>query len=93
MDSNLTAYVYFGMSDENIQEMQNMPQDGDSFEEKGKNAPERGNIPGNGSGLEDTKGAPGADGRPQTEENSWQEKMAEERDNAFPENERKEDGQ
>ncbi len=93
LDSNLTAYVYFGMSDENIQEMQNMPQDGDSFEEKGKNAPERGNIPGNGSGLEDTKGAPGADGRPQTEENSWQEKMAEERDNAFPENERKEDGQ
>ena len=32
LDSNLTAYVYFGMSDEMMQEMQNRPQDGIGLE-------------------------------------------------------------
>ncbi len=32
LDSNLTACVYFGMSDEMMQEMQNMPQDGIELE-------------------------------------------------------------
>lgn len=37
LDSNLTAYVYFGMSDEMIQEMENMQQGGDnSFPENGR---------------------------------------------------------
>lgn len=37
LDSNLTAYVYFGMSDEMIQQMENMPQGGDnSFPEIGR---------------------------------------------------------
>lgn len=41
LDSNLTSYVYFGMSDEMIQEMQNMPQNGGS-----NPAGENGGVPG-----------------------------------------------
>lgn len=57
LDSNLTAFVYFGMSDEMMQEMQNMPQEmtnmpqdgGGNQEGDGGNIPEGGNMPQPGS--------------------------------------------
>ncbi len=77
LDSNLTAYVYFGMSDEMMQEiqnmpqkMQNMPQDGEDRPGRdGRGVPEKGNMPENGPETEAIKGNPEAKDRPQEGEN------------------------
>ena len=83
LDSNLTAYVYFGMPDEMIQEMQNVPQDGGGYLQKnGKDVPKGEDVP----GMEGVKEAPKADDRPQMEES-----VAE--GSVFPKNGGKEDGQ
>lgn len=59
LDSNLTAYVYFGMTEEMIQEMENMQQGADGNPEgDGGRVPEGGNMPGNGTGMEEIKDIP-----------------------------------
>ena len=93
LDSNLTAYVYFGMSDEMMQEIQNMPQDGDDRPGRdSRGVPEEGNMPGNGPEAEAIKGDPEAKDRPQEEENIWTENIPQTGDTAPAENGRKEGG-
>lgn len=90
LDSNLTAYVYFGMPDEMIQEMQNVPQDGGGYLQKnGKDVPKGEDVP----GMEGVKEAPKADDRPQMEESVWQENVPQAEGSVFPKNGGKEDGQ
>ncbi len=108
LDSNLTAYVYFGMSDEMMQEMQNMPQDiqdvpkemqnmpqDDTGNPKGDggNIPESERMPGNRPAAEGIGSAPETGGRLQTGESEWKESMPQSGSNGFPGSGGKEEGQ
>ncbi|MCI9108964.1 MAG: HlyD family efflux transporter periplasmic adaptor subunit [Lachnospiraceae bacterium] len=108
LDSNLTAYVYFGMSDEMMQEMQNMPQDiqdvpkemqnmpqDDTGNPKGDGGsiPESERMPGNRPAAEGIGSAPETGGRLQTGESEWKESMPQSGSNGFPGSGGKEEGQ
>ncbi len=96
LDSNLTAYVYFGMPDEMMQEMQNMPQEmprmpqeeGKSMQGNGGSVPERGNRPGETGMEDDTEAA----GRRQAGGNERQEDMPQTGENERQEDERQAGG-
>lgn len=93
LDSNLTAYVYFGMSDEMMQEIQNMPQEGDDRRGRdGRGVPEKGNMPWNGPETEEIKGDPETEDRSQEEENIWTDNIPQPGDTEPAENGRKEGG-
>ncbi len=93
LDSNLTSYVYFGMSDEMMQEIQNITQDGDDRPGRdGRGVPEKGNMPWNGPETEEIKGDPETEDRSQEEENIWTDNIPQPGDTAPAENGRKEGG-